>query len=233
VPLSIESRFVGDVVVLGCSGRLVEGAAVSELEARMRDLMEMLHRYFVLDVADVSFLDSAGLGLLVRLLSRVRAAGGDLKLCRVPQNIQKALQVTRLESTLSPQYRSDAEAIAAMHRPAGGGDTVARDAVHILCVHPSTDVLAYLQRLLRQAGYDAVTTTNRSDALTLLRATTPSLLVIEAAAAASLGGVDGLPQNVRGHVRMVQLPEGFSTTDPAVAAPQLLAEIARALAVKP
>jgi anti-sigma B factor antagonist len=227
VPLSIQSRTVGDVVVLGCAGRLVEGAETNELDRQVRDFTQMLHREFVLDLRNVSFIDSAGLGLLVRLVSRVRAAGGELKLCAVPLHIQKTLRVTRLQQVLA-SYENEAEAIVAMCGTDARGKAAAPDPVDILCVHSSSDVLAYLQQLLRQAGYAAMTTTNRSDASTLLRATTPGILVVDAATAAAWGGAAVLTKVLPGDVQVIELPETFATQDPAVAGQQLLAEIARA-----
>ncbi len=80
--LSIQSRAIGDVMVLTCTGRIVDGEEASTLDRRVQEL-QLLHRDFVLDLHDVAFVDSAGLGLLVRLLARLQTASGDLKLCGV------------------------------------------------------------------------------------------------------------------------------------------------------
>src|SRR5215813_13190709 len=137
----MKQRMIGDdIAVIECSGRIVEGAETTALDKQVRD-QQVVYRYFVLDLHDVAFVDSAGLGLLVRLLSRLRRASGDLKLCGVAANIQKSLNVSRLSSVL-PSYDGVAEAVAAFERPSGGGEAPARDQVDILCVHRSNDVLA-------------------------------------------------------------------------------------------
>jgi hypothetical protein len=181
----------------------------------------MRQRYIVVDLHDVSFVDSAGLGLLVRLLSRMRGAGGRLTLCGLMPSLQHTLRVTRLH-TVFPSYENEAEAIAAMYRRGDDRDGGALEPVDILCVHGSSDVLSYVQQVLRQAGYGVITATNRSDALTLLRATMPRVLVIDAAAAAAWTG--GLPEGVE----VVELPTTFATDDAGVAGTALLAEVARA-----
>lgn len=220
--LEIQLRTIGDVAILACRGRLVGGPETSELDRCVRDLQEMRQRYVVVDVHEVPFVDSAGLGLLVRLLSRLRASGGDLTLCGATPTLQNALRVTRLHTVIA-SYDGEADAIAAMYRPDDDRDK-GPAAVDILCVHPSSDVLAYTRQLLRQAGYGVVTATNRSDALTLLRATMPRVLVIDAAAGAAWSG--GLPDGV--HV--VELPSTFATLDAGVAGPRLLTDVARAAA---
>ena len=74
--LSLESRSVGDITVVTCRGRIIEGDEATALKQHLSDLPP--HPYFVLDLAGVDFVDSAGLGLLVRLLmnSRLRHGGG-------------------------------------------------------------------------------------------------------------------------------------------------------------
>src|SRR6478672_6647202 len=129
----MKQRTIGEIAVIECSGRIVEGSEAASLDKQVRDL-QVVYRYFLLDLHDVAFVDSAGLGLLVRLLSRLRRASGDLKLCVVAPNIQKSLNVSRLSSVLA-SYDSIDAAVAAFERPSGGGETPARDEVDILCVH--------------------------------------------------------------------------------------------------
>ena len=52
-------------------------------------------RYFVLDLGEVEFLDSTGLGALVALLTRVTARGGDLRLARMPKKVRMIFEITR------------------------------------------------------------------------------------------------------------------------------------------
>jgi anti-anti-sigma factor len=219
----MKQRTIGEIAVIACSGRIVEGAETMALDKQVRDL-QVVYRYFVLDLHDVAFVDSAGLGLLVRLLSRLRRASGDLKLCGVAPNIQKSLNVSRLSSVLA-SYDSIDAAVAAFERPSGGGETPARDEVDILCVHRSNDVLAYLHELLRQAGYGLMTSTNVSDAATLLIATKPRIVVIDTHSHSI--GMSGRFGSLIGDAFVVELPPTFSIDDAGDAGQRLLDAIAR------
>src|SRR5262252_6478211 len=139
MPLSLHAHGIGDIAVVECSGRIVEGAESAALYQQVRDLLAT-HRFFVLDLRNVSFVDSAGLGLLVRLLSRVRGMAGDLKLCGAQSNIEHTLTVTRLKSVLAA-YATEGEAIAAFYHAQHGTDLPVRAAVDIVCIHSSADVL--------------------------------------------------------------------------------------------
>lgn len=223
MPLSIESRTIGDVMVVNCTGRIVDGDEAATLDRRVREL-QLLHRDFVLDLHDVAFVDSAGLGLLIRLVTRLRGASGDLKLCGVSPNLQKALHVSRLDTVLKSHDSVDA-AIAALYQPQPGVDAVARPSVDILCVHPSNDVLAYLQELLHQAGYGLMATTNTADAVTLLSATRPKIVAIDSEMKRR-----GMPErfkNVIGDAWVLELPATFSTDEAGEAGQRLLDELAR------
>jgi anti-sigma B factor antagonist len=176
VTLSFQDRWVGDVAaVVTCSGRIVEGPEVEALERHVIGLTSET-RNIVLHVGGVNFLDSSGIGLLVRLHARLQNIGGGLSLCAVPPKMRDVLSVTRLERILQA-YESEAEAVAATFRPPyeitsqGGPRT-------ILCVDPSADVLAYVRELLRSDGYMAVCASNLADALTLLIATQPRAVVL-------------------------------------------------------
>jgi anti-sigma B factor antagonist len=221
--LSITERNIGEVTVLTCSGRIVEGDETQALDAKFAEAFSETP-YIVLDLSQVDFLDSSGLGLLVRLLHRTRASAGDLKLCAVSRKIDTVLRATRLAGVfdLVPDVEA---ALAAFSRPAA----VAAGSVRppeILCVDRSADVLAYLKELLRQAGYEAITSTNIPDALTLLRATQPKVVVVGAtlrshpatrasAAFAALSSARAV----------IDLPENFSIDDAGNLAHQLIEQV--------
>jgi anti-sigma B factor antagonist len=224
VPLSLQSHTVGDIAVIACNGRIVEGAETSILHQQIRDLLP-IHHFFVLDLHEVSFIDSAGLGLLVRLLSRVRASAGDLKLCRVGPNIEKSLTVTRLKAVLG-SYATEADAIAAFYQTEPGNDLPMRGAVDIVCIHSSGNVLAYLRELLRQAGYGILTTGNVSDALTLIRATEPKVVVIETALRDQMtGGMPDIFGQFTQNLYVVDVPRSFATDDAGEAGARLLEDV--------
>jgi len=220
--LLFQTRSVGDVTVIACSGRIVEGDESAALDSYVTRLLP-LQPHIVLDLGGVSFVDSAGLGLLVRLKTRTRAESGDLKLCAAGDSIRRVLSVTKL-NTILPAYESDVEAITAFYTPAESAEAPPSLDIDILCVHPSADVLAYLRELLRRAEYGVTTTTNLSDARTLVRATRPTVVVIAAelhARAMAEAAETGFAQAAR----VVRLPAGFSTDDAGDAAARLLDEV--------
>src|ERR1041384_510397 len=93
--LSLRNRQVGDISVVTCTGRLIEGPEANALRQRLTDLLAFDPRV-VLDLGGIDFIDSSGLGLLVRMLTRAQAQRGDIKLCAVPRELAKILKVTRL-----------------------------------------------------------------------------------------------------------------------------------------
>lgn len=221
--LSFNHRSLDQIVVLELSGRIVEGEEAAALDRVGREL-QTTHRDFVLDLHEVPFVDSAGLGVLVRLVSRVREAGGDLKLCRVAPRIQKSLDVSRL-NTVMVSYETVDAAVAALHQSRAESDTPEREAVDILCVHHSSDVLAYLHSLLKTAGYDLMATTNVADAAMLLIATRPRIVVIDPQSWAI--GKSGRLGSLIGDARVIELPATLSTDDAGQAGKLLLDEVAR------
>lgn len=94
--LSITSRIVSGVVIVDLSGRLCF------LEITLRDhINELLgkgHREFVLNLADVPYIDSFGLGQLITIWTSIRSRGGQLILLRPTDHVQKLFQITRLNS---------------------------------------------------------------------------------------------------------------------------------------
>jgi anti-sigma B factor antagonist len=221
VPLSFSTRRVGDVTIVTCRGRIVEGAESAALYRCVNPQLE-LHPLVLLDLGGVEFIDSSGLGLLVRLLMRLRNAGGDLKVCGLSPAVDTALKTTRLDKELE-SHPSEAEAIAAFYRRRNVIETESLRAV-VLCVAKSDDLLAYVREVLRQGGYSVLTTTNLADAQTLLTAASPKLVVIDSAfhpdsTDTALGARFSALTKA---MPVVELPAGFSGTDAGDAGRQLL-----------
>jgi anti-sigma B factor antagonist len=177
IALHLNTRILGDVAVIVPSGRIVAGEAVNTLHAHAtRILLE--HNEIVLHLGEVSFIDSSGLGMLARLLASCRRKSGDLKLCSATGVVRQALQLTNLLK-LFDSYDSEEEAITAffqgMRRAAADVDYAA---VSLLCVDESPDVLACMREVLGGAGYKALTSSNIHDALILMRAAKPRLVLL-------------------------------------------------------
>ena len=95
--LHLDSRPVGKVLVIQCAGRIVDGAEVSRLHSYVGDAL-VRYPEIILQLDQVGFIDSSGLGALVRLVSMARSKGGDLKLCGLQEHVRKVLEVTNLLS---------------------------------------------------------------------------------------------------------------------------------------
>src|SRR5215510_7571019 len=136
--LSLTSCRVGDVTVLTCSGRIVAGAESESLQKSLDELLPF-SPHILLHLGGVDFIDSAGLGLLARYLTRVQNARGTLKVCAVSPKIDDVLRITRLKAVFQP-YDTEADSITAVHRTDRSESFSKPD---VLCVDPSEDVLAY------------------------------------------------------------------------------------------
>jgi anti-sigma B factor antagonist len=218
--LSLQSRRVGVVTVVNCSGRLVGGEETVAFQRYVDSLMPMNPR-IVLHLADVEFIDSAGLGLLVRYFTRAQNAHGALTICALSSKIVDVLKITRLDAVFQP-YETEAEAIADAHRPGRRQDPsfVNPD---ILCVDKSPDVLSYLRELLKGAGYGALTAANLPDALILLIATRPRVVVMgpELRATSGIGTAEEFHRLANARA-VVELPTDFAGLDAGAAAEHVL-----------
>jgi len=222
MPLRLDSRPVGDVMVVQCIGRIVAGAELQSLQYLLEKIWSR-HHEAVLQLEKVEFVDSSGLGALVRLLSAARANGCDLKLCALPPQVRKTLELTNLLS-LFKTYDSEAEAIVAAYLGAHSSkDNSGEKQINILCVYDSADVRALLGEVLCRAGYRAVTTGNVNDAKILLKATKAKLVVL----GANLQSVHGTPTSkalaeIDPAASLIVLDSGFAAQDPGEAATKLL-----------
>jgi anti-anti-sigma factor len=159
-----------------CNGRIVAGSDSESLRAHV-DWLLRDRRAIVLHLGEVGFIDSSGLGTMVRALTSTRRAHGDLKLCNVPEQVRKILETTRLTMVFDA-HQSEEKAVAAFYRPEARAETPARIGRSVLCLDYNRDVLAYLRELLRHAGYDAQTSSHPGDALILMRVTHFDLLLV-------------------------------------------------------
>lgn len=97
--LHLTTRTFLGATIVECGGRLVLG----EESAKLRDLVKKTldkSKRIVLDMGDVSFIDSAGVGMLASLLISAQMAGGGLKLANLSAKMQDMLQITRLYTVM-------------------------------------------------------------------------------------------------------------------------------------
>jgi len=96
MPLSIGSREVAHVTILDLHGRIILGDEIHALRDAVRGFIADGKKKIILNLADVDYLDSSGLGELVSCFTTVRNAGGELKLLNLSQKVHDILYVTKL-----------------------------------------------------------------------------------------------------------------------------------------
>jgi len=112
--LEITERAAGDVVVLELKGRMVLEGGELALKAYVDRLVQEGRRKIVLDLRGVSYIDSAGLGMLVAKYASVRRNGGDVRLVHVTERSNRLLSITKLV-TVFRMFESEAEAVASFN----------------------------------------------------------------------------------------------------------------------
>jgi anti-sigma B factor antagonist len=220
VLLSLTDRRVGDATVITCRGRIIAGKEAAALQHALDTLIPR-NRHLVLHLGEVDFIDSSGLGLLVRYLVRAKHGTGTLSVCAVSPKIDEVLRITKLK-TVFPPYETEAAAITEAHRQDTAPDAGA-GATTILCVETSADVATYLRELLRAAGYRVISAHNLPDALILMVATQPAVVVLSAELQAAGGTrTAGEFHRLAAARAVVTLPPGFSGRDAAEASEEVL-----------
>ena len=111
--LTVKTRKVENATVVDLSGRLTIGEPVLLLRETVRVLVNDGNRLFVLNLGDVSYIDSSGLGELVSLFTTVRNKTGDVKLLNLTAKAKDLLQMTKL-LTVFDTYDNEEKAIGAL-----------------------------------------------------------------------------------------------------------------------
>ncbi len=223
MPLQLETRRVGKVTIVKCAGRVVAGNEVEQLQKEISAHLPE-YRHFVLHLEGVNFIDSSGLGLLVRLAASARSARGDLRLCNPSREVAHVLQITNLNRVLE-SHGSEADAITAFYQRGSEANIEGKQGKTVVCVDESTNVLAYVRELLRHAGFDPVTTPNLVDARILIKAARPAVVI--------LGPSSSGRQNEKAHplkdvlqgIPTITLDGSFSTADAGEAAQHVLDQV--------
>lgn len=109
--MKIEERTVGPVVVLDMAGRLVAGESQGRLKDKINSLVLQGRLQIVLNLAEVSYIDSTGLGELVASYSTVTRRNGQIKLLNLTTKVQDLMAICRL-STVFETFESEAKALS-------------------------------------------------------------------------------------------------------------------------
>src|SRR5262245_31596321 len=109
--MKIQERSVGTVTILDLKGKLVFGDGDMMLKDKIHSLAFQTKSQIVLNLAEVPFVDSAGLGTLCGSVTTVRNVGGDIRLLNMTKRIHDLLAIAKL-STVFETYDSEDDAVS-------------------------------------------------------------------------------------------------------------------------
>jgi anti-sigma B factor antagonist len=110
VSAKLTTRQVGDVTVIDVAGRITLGEGSSVLRDALRDLVSKNQKKILLNLGEVSYIDSSGIGELVSGFTTVTNGGGALKLLNLNKRVKDLLQITKLY-TVFDVHEDEASAI--------------------------------------------------------------------------------------------------------------------------
>ncbi len=107
--LRMSTRQVGGVMVLDCSGRVLFGEESASLRDTVKKLLTQSPK-LVMNLREVNYIDSGGLGTLVSLYTTARNGGGAVKLASLSRSVGDLLQLTKLHTIFEVFEDTDAAA---------------------------------------------------------------------------------------------------------------------------
>jgi anti-sigma B factor antagonist len=108
--MQIEERVVDDVTILDLKGKMTLGEGDELLKDKVNSIVSQGHKKIVLNLEDVPYIDSAGLGEIVRTYTTVSRQQGKLKLLNVSKRVYDLLVITKL-LTIFDSYESEEDAV--------------------------------------------------------------------------------------------------------------------------
>lgn len=94
--VKLTTRQVSDVTVIDATGRITLGEGSSTFRDTIKDLVSKGNKKILLNLADITYIDSSGIGEMVSGFTSVSNAGGQLKLLNLTKRVQDLLQITKL-----------------------------------------------------------------------------------------------------------------------------------------
>ena len=94
--VKISTRQVDGVTILDMSGRITLGEGSVQLRDAVRDLLSKGQKHILLNLGDVTYIDSSGIGELVSAFTTAKNQGGELKLLNLTRKVHDLLQITKL-----------------------------------------------------------------------------------------------------------------------------------------
>jgi anti-sigma B factor antagonist len=111
--MNLNARRIDDVVILDLSGRITIGEGAVTLRKQIQKLLDAGDIKFLLNLADVDYIDSSGLGELVTSFTTVRNKQGQLKLLNLTRRVRDLLQITKL-LTVFDTFDNETEAVKSL-----------------------------------------------------------------------------------------------------------------------
>ena len=108
--MEIDQRNVGEIVILDLKGKITLGEGDELLKDKINSLLQQEKKQLLLNLENVPYIDSAGLGEIVRTYTTVSRQGGKLKLLNLTKRIQDLLAITKL-LTVFETYDSENDAV--------------------------------------------------------------------------------------------------------------------------
>ena len=112
--MEIAKRTVDDIQILDCKGKITLGEGTMAVRNTVRDIITENGKKIILNLGDVNYIDSSGIGELVSTYTTVTNAGGQLKLLNLTKKIHELLQITKL-LTVFQVFEDEKAAIASFN----------------------------------------------------------------------------------------------------------------------
>jgi anti-anti-sigma factor len=220
--LTLNSRFAGNIYIIQCAGRIVLGPEVKALEAALDLGASHAFNRFILSLAEVTRLDSIGVGLITRYAERQRKRGGDVRLAAPPQFLVHLLDLTRISDSLI-SYPTEEAAILSFLRQPRAADAPRKQGPRVLFVDESADLAVFVRTILGQHGFDVHASCLLRDAKVLLQVDTVDyILAGPGSIARPAETVLSTLQPIAPKAVALSLPDDFKTLDAEAAAAALL-----------
>lgn len=116
--MKATTRQVDSVTVIDVSGRITLGEGCTQLRQLIRDLLGKGSKQILVNLAEVTYIDSSGIGELVSAFTAVSNQGGQLKLLNLTKKVHDLLQITKLY-TVFDVHDDEAKAISSFEKAAG------------------------------------------------------------------------------------------------------------------
>lgn len=117
MPLQLSTRYLGDIAIVDCIGRIVLGDESAALRQHVKELLAESPN-IVLNLARVTYVDSSGVGALMSLYTSARNGYGSIKLANLTTRVRDLLQITKL-ATVFETFDTPEDAAASFNKAAG------------------------------------------------------------------------------------------------------------------